>query len=810
MSIATRFAIASIGFLILFVKIIYDLYMGATEAAPLVPISNDMLNQWWPFYEHTRQTVLSGHLPLWSPYTSLGAPIVGEIGLGIFYPLTWLIFLLEVPYAILVMQLGTVLIGVLGMSLYTRYLGLSSAARVLTAGIFAYTVLTNTFSPSLGSSYCWFPFILWSAHQIIDRPGVKSISIMTALLTLCFLAGFPNYFYYTCLITGVYFLVLLCFSWKDIGSLGFVRRSTAFGLAVLVMLGLVAIQLVPMLGLSSLSVRDVGDSAQNIQQSMFENYSLTAIVKNYFRMDSSNWLGFDFWFYQWSISVYYLGGALLLMPFALLCKKNRPVVVASVIAGLFFLCFIFSTKVPLLSFLQKIPLADSLRVHIRGIDYVQFFMILAAGIGLSHLTQCQHEPAVDEPTADKAPWWKGWLLPLLFAAYTLALIVITIIVSHDSWFYGSIVLGGTLLLGTLIYTKGVTGKSRPTWRKVGWATAALILLDVSIHRQNFFPTPLFLEATKGHTLATSHENEQFFSDIAWIKENAGDSRVLFVPSGEHDTLQLANVGPKFQIANLSGYNGFTLNRWKNYVALMVGQEEFDRLASQFVNNLFYGSLTIEMVASMLEEQELLETTSLRYLFKDGQKMELPNAFPRAYAVEQYLLTDNEQESLAAIYGNKSQLRELVVLENAEPSFPSTPRSMDDLASTTRVQIESYESNKVLVRVVAKRPSLLVLTDSFVPGWRAYINGQRSPIYRANSVFRAVELPAGESIIEFRYVPSTLILGAVISSMTLLLVLTLLLLFTRRKRTTETLDITSSDTYAPNSGNESAQILGAAG
>ena len=52
------------------------------------------------------------------PCTGLSAG--GRTGLGLFYPLTWLIALLEVPYAILVIQLLAVLIGMFGMLVYAR------------------------------------------------------------------------------------------------------------------------------------------------------------------------------------------------------------------------------------------------------------------------------------------------------------------------------------------------------------------------------------------------------------------------------------------------------------------------------------------------------------------------------------------------------------------------------------------------------------------------------------------------------------------------------------------------------------------
>jgi uncharacterized membrane protein YfhO len=52
----------------------------------------------------------------------------------------------------------------------------------------------------------------------------------------------------------------------------------------------------------------------------------------------------------------------------------------------------------------------------------------------------------------------------------------------------------------------------------------------------------------------------------------------------------------------------------------------------------------------------------------------------------------------------------------------------------------------------------VLADNWDKGWRAYVNGKRTPIVRANYAIRGVLLEPGSSRIEFRYEPSALALG----------------------------------------------------
>lgn len=66
--------------------------------------------------------------------------------------------------------------------------------------------------------------------------------------------------------------------------------------------------------------------------------------------------------------------------------------------------------------------------------------------------------------------------------------------------------------------------------------------------------------------------------------------------------------------------------------------------------------------------------------------------------------------------------------------------------------------------VTDHPSenILVLNDTFYPGWNAAIDGKPAQILPANIGYRAVVIPAGEHIVVFSYNPKTLVIGSWIS------------------------------------------------
>jgi uncharacterized membrane protein YfhO len=103
-------------------------------------------------------------------------------------------------------------------------------------------------------------------------------------------------------------------------------------------------------------------------------------------------------------------------------------------------------------------------------------------------------------------------------------------------------------------------------------------------------------------------------------------------------------------------------------------------------------------------------------------------------------------------------------------------------SGDQAEVVTYEPERVVVRTQSGSGGYLVLADSYYPCWEATVDGRTTPILRANLMFRAVELPAGEHQVEFVYRPHLVRIGAEISGATgLLLVVVGIGLAIRRRR-----------------------------
>jgi hypothetical protein len=74
------------------------------------------------------------------------------------------------------------------------------------------------------------------------------------------------------------------------------------------------------------------------------------------------------------------------------------------------------------------------------------------------------------------------------------------------------------------------------------------------------------------------------------------------------------------------------------------------------------------------------------------------------------------------------------------------------ASPEKVSILAYHDNEVTLDVDAQQAGVVVLHDLYFPGWEVKVDGVRTPLLRANILFRGVEVTAGRHIVEFEYRP----------------------------------------------------------
>jgi hypothetical protein len=239
---------------------------------------------------------------------------------------------------------------------------------------------------------------------------------------------------------------------------------------------------------------------------------------------------------------------------------------------------------------------------------------------------------------------------------------------------------------------------------------------------------------------------------------------------DHDTYRVSatdlilnpNSNMVFGIPDIRGYDTVVSRRYTNLVDHLRGHYRlhFHSLFTQ-ADSPLWDLLNVKYV---LTDQELGGKWKLTYQDAGSVKVyRNRNVLPRAFITYRAEIVNDAAYSLERVMASGFNFRESVVLEE-KPAGWTEPAKVPDSAAT--VHITSYQANRVTVEVETSADGLLVLTDTYAPGWKASLDGDPVSLHIANHAFRAVVVPAGSHFIEFVYRPPIFYLGAILSLLTL--------------------------------------------
>ena len=148
--------------------------------------------------------------------------------------------------------------------------------------------------------------------------------------------------------------------------------------------------------------------------------------------------------------------------------------------------------------------------------------------------------------------------------------------------------------------------------------------------------------------------------------------------------------------------------------------------------------------------------------------------PRAYIVDRAREEKDPAKVVEQLSNGKFNPLKEVILEQP---LPMTARKK----LPAQAKIIHYANQNVIVHASLSGSGVLVLADSYYPGWRVYVDGKEQEILRANFFFRGVTLSEGKHLVEFRYQPRSFILGLIISLIMLCGVVLGVIVFSLPKR-----------------------------
>jgi hypothetical protein len=732
-----------------------------------VPFFGDLVAYFYPMRFILYESFQNGELPLWSRNLSMGFPFLANPQSAVFYPLhvvfSFLPFLTSIRFLFVVHHFvaaaGSYLL--LREWRYPHWLALTGAVLFSFGGtLISLTNLLDHFQSAV-----WLPWVLLFGERAIRTGFSRDFLLLTMTLLVQVLAGSPEIYAMSVGILCVNSLRLkaerLDITWRQV--IGILLGPN------LLVAGLAMVQILPSVELFRHSWR-----FQAIPEAQAMMWSLNPLsVANLFLLDKEVNLhspqGVNFFFARQRPLILSLYAGAILLPgiglwLVVSSRKERAITLA-LVAAVFILAL--GSYTPLYLLLSSIPLLEFIRFPEK---FCFVGTILLQRMVLTSLSRFFY-------SARLSLWTTGLALFLPFLAICVIYLVfrlnMPLLVGFVAWAkHSGIHDVSTLRIAPavlvhlerqILLTFGIF-MLLWLWKagKLEAALCALLLFGLT-----------FLD------LYSAHQPYQFALDPVSVYEKPMvlnvSNKTQFRLFYNHELSYLDPDSYSFTarpfpetvssvkaalMPNTGVFQGFDYMQELESLA-RIPYHLFLRVAGQLPPEHLYrllGALNVKYLSS-LQPLGGAGVRLVTYLPDYPLWLyEVDSAVPRAYLAEKIIVEADPTRSIERLASPGFDPLKDVILQT-----PLAAQETTDLRGEAR--ISKYENSLVRIEASLNRPGILVLADSFYPGWEVYVDGKKSQIQRANFFFRGVLLPAGQHRVEFKYEPYSFRLGFILSLIT---------------------------------------------
>ncbi len=706
--------------------------------------SGDFTDHFLPFSHFQRTELLSGRLPVWNPFTYSGHPFLADVQAAVFYPPSNLLQLLSIPWGSVAARLywlqleATVHVALAG---FFTYLLLHDLTRRWVAAFFggcafAFSGYLTGYPPlqlAILRTAIWLPLLLWLLWRGFARPGSWRWWLAAAPVYACAVfAGHPQ-----TLMMLSYVVVL----W--VALLGVRTLMASNGLARLRILGpRIALLCMAALALSAAQLWPSWD---------FTRLSVRAAMD--YAATSGGFPVQDTW--------------QMLFPGVLTLFSPQYVGAAAVGMALFAAGSMVKGRRD-----ERLPSGKACILFFLGLT---LFFLLASygGNGFLHPLLYQWAPGWNLFRGqERAAYIVSFSLSVL-AGYGLALWEGA---SPDTRrrFATAFAMMVVAAVAVFAFLWQWPGRTSVTWLQFAWRAGWLLAVALCLgaisgknhlrRRSTYLVLLLLIDLVAANagtnlTRASPAQRAGFRPEIAALQaklaDEAGATGRVY-----NEFRVFEDYGMLTAVEDVWGSSPLRLERYSQLFDEFPLDRMWQLTATEYVltwrNELFVDSTVLA---------EFAQQKDTTYLHR------LQPTYPRAWVVHSVQVADDEQATYL-LADHDFDLQAAAVIAPAEaamlwpaggPSVPLTPAS-EDAVSATRLA-----PNHLLLRAQSEHGGLLVVSENWMPGWRAWrrtADGLREPLQvcRANLTFLGLRVPAGDHSIELLYWPDSIRHGLVISTL----------------------------------------------
>lgn len=690
------------------------------------PLISDIFSGVYPIKKIITDSFRSLIVPLWNQFSYSGYPLLAGFS-GALNPFNLLMVIFKPINGWTLMIFCQFFFSTLAMylSLKENYKSkLSTIIGAITYGFSAFAIVWSQFV-SAGFAMVWLPLIFLNIDRFFKTQKIKYLLYLSPLYFLLMTAGHFQALVYGCLFSGLYFL------WKlFLNKQNSRKKIVLFSISVIIGIILMAIQLLPTIELGKNSIRF---SENYISEYNYGLLPLEKIVTLFAPDYFGNPTTFNYWSsFNYFETVVYSGIlAIFSLIFSLYNFKKLKDEKFFLFANITVLLLAFNTILGKLIYFFKFP---GLSTSAAG------RIIFISAFCFSVLTANFMEKISLHKIKNTLRYYWGYFL------FLFVVTISTIVLYKESSIYLDLqknylvairnmfipIVLSCLIVFILAFIKSLNLKR----------ILILLIVIFDLFRFGWKFTPF---VSKDYVFPKT--------DVTNFLQNQSG---LFRVEKEKGPLLTPNTWTAYNLSSTSGYDPMSLNSYSLFY------DEYLNL-SKSPNSSRYSEID-NFNAKNLGEANVKYLLALKYKkFIDDGKIS-PDG--------DYLNKKINQKDWKNVYEYGS----VVVLENKE--FKPRIEILNNKGSITEI---NYSANKISFKTNSiEDNSILVLRDTWYPGWKAFIKGREVSIDKYLGIYRQINVPKGENYIEFVYKPKSFLYGFYISSFAFIIWLIFIIKYRNRK------------------------------
>src|SRR5437773_735268 len=722
----------------------FPAWAGAARSEARQPYADigDLVTSFYPFRALAARAVQSGTLPLWNPYFQAGVPFQADSQSSLFYAPNFLYYILPLPVAWTVCLLLRMFLAGLFMTVFVRSIGGSKTGAVFSGIVFASCgFITAWQGQPLGDAAIWLPLICYAVHRLHTDHSKVSMSLVAFSFAMPVLAGHPETAAHLTLAGASMALAWCVVSVPHRGRYSSAAFLLSFALAGILALGLASIQVITTLEW----LRQLDEALQLYWPGLPWRQALAWVSRDVIRGPNS-------------AGVWIPEGAAYVGMIGLLAASLAPFHKARRFVALLTAMTVLSAGIaygiePLRWLVSHIPVIAGLK-NSRMILIASFGMAALGGLGISAL---ENESAFPSRRRLMALFFLGsafvvtFLLVYRLQAVTQFKVEFT---RRPSFSRALLVLSLVPIVWRL--HGGLRGRLFPI---IACSLAAFDLVTFSYGYIGFAkPDEIFPPAPAFDFLAKQNDPMRF--RIAQIGLPYSANANIIYQSSSADGYEVCPTLPRIFALD------FTENRWDGiqFIPERVLNSRDRRLD---MLNLKYFILN----PNAPEFKQFTVAERFRLVFNNGYVaiFENKSVLPRAFAVP--------ASGVEVIYARKDQLERLrnrsfdperSVILSAPLRLAGTSGEPASPLFKSQVELTNGQMNELAFHAQASEPAVLVLSQTYYPGWKATVDGQEVPVFPANLALTGIPLPAGVHDVRFVFQPLSFRVGAALTLMSVMI------------------------------------------